>query len=238
MLNDLVQESTSDVVVVMTDRDQYSPIRVSSAVNALKNTKVAFNSNQWIYSHDRVDKDKLFALDTFELVQFTASLAFYRDVMTETNRFFENDSIYDCSLGIIEEYKDDEIGLIENDNSYMVFQSFTCSEKLERSISPTHYSYALKHRITETSKRVDSMLSNKSAMSTSDELCECPVCFSDTHSRFKVCKHTICEACVEQLVEPSCPLCRHEFKQVEHTVWNITYEDEDAFDELDFVFRN
>jgi hypothetical protein len=217
----------------MTDRDQYSPIRVSTAVNALKNAKVAFSADQWIYSHDRVQKDKLFALETFEVVHFTASLAFHKDAVTETNRFFEHDSIYDCSFGIIEDYKDDEIGLIENDNSYMVFQSFTCSEKLERTISPTHYSYALKRRITETSKRVELVLSNKSAMSTSAELCECPVCFSETHSCLKVCKHMICESCVEMLMEPSCPLCRHEFKHVEHTVWNITFEDDDDFDDSD-----
>jgi len=224
MLNDLVAESTADIVVVMTDRDQYSPTRVSAAVNVLKTKKVAFNKNQCIYSHEK-QCEQLFYLDTFEYNSwFATSLAFHKDVMTETNRFNENDSIYDCAVGIMEDYDDDEIGIIENDNSYMVVKSLSCNEKYVCYISDTHYSYALKRRITETKKRVDSILTNKTEISISTVICECPVCFVDTNCILKTCKHTICTTCVEMLTEPRCPLCRQEFKKVKQAVWNLEFE--------------
>lgn len=231
VLNDLVAAATCDVVVVMTDRDQYSPIRVSSAVNTLKNNQIAFNREQFIYSLDK-EHDSVFIVNSLNGVNnFASSLAFHRNMVTDANKFDEFDSIYDVVFGILEDRTEDDVGQISNEYSYMVYKTFICDDNLWQYIPHAEYSYALKRRIAHTEKMMNSLLSNKSAIVTAPSMDECPVCFSDTNCRLKSCKHTICSTCVDMLATPCCPMCRDEFKSINISAWNMEYWGSDNDDD-------
>jgi len=221
VLNRLVENCTCDIVVVMTDRDHYSPIRVSSAVNALKRHKIAIHSKEYIYSYDS-HSNQLFTVKTGYYYHFTAFLAFHRDIFVNyQHRFHFEDSIYGTFSGLVSKNADEEISLINDSSSYIVLRKFIDSNSRKVIQIRKDYSYPLKHALSQTEKNMKALFACNSSLVTYSEKDECPVCFNETNYKFRVCKHTICDTCVDQLIYQFCPMCRDRYTTLNPNVWNI-----------------
>ncbi len=234
VLNDLVAASSGEIIVVMNDRDQYTPIRVTAAVNALRNRDVAFNEHQLFYSLDK-KHDYLFTIDQFGQNCCASSLAFRKSIMNEDTKFDGIDSMYDFVYNFSDEYGEDQIAKIHDSMSYAVYKTFTVNESKFHYISKAEMSFTQMRRIANTKRILDTLMSNKANVCKSDVSDECPVCFLDTDLCLKDCKHAICMNCVNMLTTPSCPMCRNEFKSLNFPIWNMEYweDDEDADDTED-----
>jgi len=230
VLNDLVEASSGEIIVIMNDRDQYTPIRVTSAVNALRTRDVAFNEYQLFYSLDKL-QDYLFTIDQFGQNCCASSLAFRKSIMNEDMKFDGIDSMYDFVYNFSDEYGEEQIAKITDSMSYAVYKTFQVSESKFKYVSKSLISFTQMRRIANTKKIMDSLMSNRSHVCKAAVSDECPVCFSETDLCFKLCKHTICMNCVNMLTTHSCPMCRNEFKS-HFGIWNMEYWEEDEDYEL------
>ena len=226
VLNKLVDESQSEIIVAMTDRDQYSRIRVSSAVNALKKKKIAFSEAEYMYCFEK-HPTKLFSMETGVYTRFTAFLAFYKTVVGPQNRFGYNDSIYEDYVGIFDKHYDmnNDVEFIRYDESYIVLNSYSCPPELEKDLRyKKRYSNSLKKSVLHTKQLMSRFMSGCSQIHSTLEEHECPVCFTEAKTVLNACKHPICNTCVGLLRDNRCPLCRDEFSyKIQYYVWNQEY---------------
>lgn len=240
-LNALNAAAKGDVVVVMCDRDYYSPNRVSSAVNMLKGSQsvCAGILDQRMYVH----KTGEFVVSEYtNQFPWTMSLAYMRDPVARMDlAFTPEDSIYTEAVGFIEVVDNalfsGERSVLEIcDNSFMCLMNVYLA-----SVELTDYPVPIQRAIDKSKKLMDCIFSLSNNLVKSENESDCPICYTGTFCKLVKCNHSLCGDCIKQMAAcPKCPICRSEMARTEIGNWDLSisygsdeYDSEDDSDDED-----